>query len=294
MTPIIKVRDLEFSYAHHTPTLLGLNLEVETGSVVGLLGRNGAGKTTLLRAMMGLMRPSAGSVQLFGADPITNGVAVKQRVGYVSEDQVLPGSWTLRAVMEMHRNLFPTWDTKFVDELMMRFELPSNKRVRDMSKGQARQVALACAVAHRPELLILDEPGSGVDPVMRRELLETAIELLADSGSTILFSSHHVADVERLANRIVIMDKGEIALDAELDELKENHCVVSVPKSDEARGQLKAIPGCLSTRINHDRLSAVFSSSPGDLRGALANLTDASATHVSLEDLFIELVGGAA
>ncbi len=290
---LIEVNQLEFSYTTDVPTLRGFDLHIEAGSVVGLLGRNGAGKTTLLRALMGLMRPGKGTVKLFGADPVKEPIAVKQRIGYVSEDQILPEAWSLRQIVAMHREVFPNWDVEFAEELMVRFQIPGNKRVQEMSKGQARQVALLCAVAHRPELLILDEPGSGVDPVMRRELLETAIELLADSGSTILFSSHHVGDVERLANRIVVMDYGQVVLDAELDDLKEGYCVVTAPQDDEAARRLRGTPGFLSLRVKNNLLRAVFAASPEDLAGKLAGIPGAGASRVALEDLFIDLVGGA-
>ena len=291
---LIQVDNLKFQYSKHTPILRGLNLDIEPGSVVGLLGRNGAGKTTLLRALMGLMRPGSGSVRLFGSDPMDDPIQVKKRIGYVSEDQVLPPTWSLAQVIAMHREVFEDWDDDFANELLIRFQLPGNQRVQNMSKGQARQVALVCAVAHRPELLILDEPGSGVDPVMRRELLETAIELLAESGATILFSSHHVGDVERLANRIVVMERGRIALDAELDDLKESHCVVTVDYDETIVQRLRATPNCLSTRSKNNIVRSVFAAAPEELGETLSEFPGATATRVSLEDLFIELVGGEA
>ncbi len=288
----IQVRDLAFSYLKNEPILNGLDLSVEQGSVVGLLGRNGAGKTTLLSLLLGLMRPVSGSVRVFGLDPMTDGLEVKKRIGYVSEDQILPEHLTVTAVIRMFRAIFPDWDDAFVDTLMGRFQLPSNKPIRTMSKGQARQLALLCAVAHKPDLLILDEPGSGVDPVMRRELLETSIDLLSQSGSTILFSSHHVADVERLANRIVVLDNGSVALNSDSDDLKENHCVVTTTANPDAIERLRQMSGCLRTRSNRGMARAVIARSRTEVQTELARtLPEAQAQAVSLEDLFIELVG---
>jgi ABC-2 type transport system ATP-binding protein len=171
-----------------------VSLAIEPGQVVGLLGKNGAGKTTLIRIAMGMLEAQEGSVRLFGMDPREEAVEVKRRVGYVSEDQILPPFLRVGEVIDLHRRLFPTWDEQMERRLCERFELPRSAKIKSLSKGQARQVALLCAVAHRPELLILDEPAGGLDPAARREFLETSIQLLNEAGSTILFSSHYMSD----------------------------------------------------------------------------------------------------
>jgi ABC-2 type transport system ATP-binding protein len=175
------------------------------GEVVGIIGRNGAGKTTLIRIAMGMLFPNAGSVRVFGLSPTVDPVAVKKRIGYVAEEQVLPTGSSIAALIALHRYLFPAWDDELARELLDWFRLTVRAKIGQLSKGEARQVALLCAVCHRPELLILDEPAGGLDPAARREFLETSIQLLNREGTAILFSSHYMNDVERLAGRVVLL-----------------------------------------------------------------------------------------
>jgi len=205
---IVEFREVHRGYTRGVDILNGLTLGVEAGQVVGLLGRNGAGKTTLLRLAMGMLAPQSGQVRVFDLDPRRQAVEVKQRIGYVSEEQILPPFLRVGQVIDLHRGLFPTWDPALAGRLIERFDISARAKIKTLSKGQARQVALLCAVAHRPELLLLDEPAGGLDPAARREFLETSIQLLNEEGTTILFSSHHMTDVERLADRIVMIDDG--------------------------------------------------------------------------------------
>lgn len=289
---ITELCDVTFSYYQREPVLRGIDFAVEPGAVVGLLGRNGAGKTTLLRLLMGLMRPASGTVRVFGLDPVEAGAEVKRRVGYISEEQILPGYLSVASVIAMHRELFPGWDEEFERSLLRRFGIAVNRRIADLSKGESRQVALLCAVAHRPELLVLDEPGGGIDAAMRREFLETAITLLAQAGSTIVFSSHHVSDVERLADRIVVIDAGQVALESTLDDLKEKHCVLSVDGDRALGARLEATADCLRVRRVGREVRAVFAASSDAVGERLAaTLPEAMCQSVPLEELFIELVG---
>lgn len=217
---VLNIQDLRRSYAASAPVLDGFSLAVETGEVVALLGCNGAGKTTLFRCLLGILEPQGGTVQVFGLDPRVESVAVKQRLGYVAEDQVLPPKMRVGDVVELHRDLFPTWDDHFAADLAKRFSIRRDVRIDKLSKGQARQVALLCAVAHRPELLLLDEPAGGLDPAARREFVAVALELRKDHGTTILFSSHHLDDVERMADRVTLLHEGRLHHDAPLAELR--------------------------------------------------------------------------
>ena len=209
------------AYTKGVNVLDGVSFAVEPGQVVGLLGKNGAGKTTLIRIAMGMIEPQEGSVRVLGLDPRIDPIEVKRRVGYVSEEQILPPFLTVGGIIALHRQLYPGWDDEMARDLTQRFELPTAARIRSLSKGQARRVALLCAVAHRPELLLLDEPASGLDPAARREFLETSIRLLNETGTSILFSSHYMTDVERLADRIVMVHAGGVLIDNGLDELHE-------------------------------------------------------------------------
>ncbi len=297
MNPVIEVRDLTQSYKPNTPVLDALDLTVGAGQVIGLLGRNGAGKTTLLRSLIGLMAAQSGSVRVFGLDPFENGVEVKRRCGFVAEDQTLPAYLKVRQVLDLHRELFPTWDDSFASELGGRFGLDPHKRISDLSMGQARQVAVLCAIAHRPELLLLDEPAGGLDPAARREFLETAIEMLGDAGSTVVFSSHYMADVERIANRVVVIDDGKVWLDDELDTMREEFVLAQIAGVDDdtALG-LTSAENCIRMRRRESMVHGVFRGAPravqSQIEGAAGGSAQVDCRRVPLEDLFVEIFGG--
>jgi len=284
------------AYERGADVLTGVDFSISKGEVVGLLGKNGAGKTTLIRIAMGMLEPQRGSVRVFGLDPRAESLEVKRRVGYVSEEQILPPFLTVAEVVDIHRGLFSTWDDEMYGDLANRFELSPRARIRDLSKGQARQVALLCAVSHRPELLILDEPAGGLDPAARREFLETSIRLLNEEGTTILFSSHYMQDVERVAGRVVMLHGGAVLVDDELDALREAHTLAVVPGENSVTiERVRAVEGCLGVRSRSDGLHAVFALGPDETCRRLSKelgAAGASCRSIALEDMFIELVGG--
>src|SRR5579862_6424328 len=233
------------------------------GEVLGLVGRNGAGKTTLIRIAMGMLTPHAGRVRVFGLSPTEDPVEVKKRIGYVAEDQVLPPTSSVAELIAFHAWLFPSWDRALERSLLERFDLSPKSRMKNLSKGQARQVALLLAICHRPELLILDEPAGGLDPAARREFLEASIQLLNREGSAILFSSHNMQDIERIGARVILLDEGKVRLDMQLDRMREDVCVVMIPKASVAGASaLQRVPGCLGVRSVFDDWHAVFDGPP--------------------------------
>ena len=296
MSAVLELRDIVRGFGGGAPILNGVTLTVKSEEIVGLLGRNGAGKTTLLHIAMGMLHPHAGTVRVFGLAPTEHPVAVKRRIGYVAEDQVLPPRAKIGDLLALHRKLFPSWDAVLEKQLIERFGLrDQGRRMYSLSKGEARQVALVCAVCHRPELLILDEPAGGLDPAARREFLETSIQLLNREGTSIIFSSHHMGDVERLGGRVALLDGGTIKLDTQLDTLREEYCVAIVPRApgfDHAT--LSRLSNCLRVRTDGNALHAVFHGQPdivlGQLRGAFG-VVNAQCVRVPLEELFVELVG---
>ncbi len=293
---IVEFDNIHRAYTRDREVLCGLTFSVGDGQVVGLLGKNGAGKTTLLRIAMGMIEPQRGSVRVFGLDPRAAPLEVKSRVGYVSEEQILPPYLRVDQVIALHKGLFPSWDDDLAQGLIERFSIPGRQKIKTLSKGQARQVALLCAVAHRPQLLILDEPAGGLDPAARREFLETSIQLLNETGTTILFSSHYMTDVERLADRIVMIHQGRVLLDSELDELRESYSLALLPANGPvSRRQLLELDSCLGVRDRADGLHAVFEMEPDRAAGLLATKLDVAnvrCTQIALEEMFIELAGG--
>ncbi len=296
MSFVLEFENVVRAYREDEPVVDGVSFTVSQGEVVGLLGRNGAGKTTLIRLAIGLLSPQGGSVRAFGMSPIERPVEVKKRIGHVAEDQVLPATSTVESVIEFHRFLFPEWDMGLESQLRDRFAVRMKTRINELSKGQARQVALLCAVCHRPELLLLDEPAGGLDPAARREFLETAIQLLNREGSAILFSSHQMSDVERIGARVVLIEKGKVCLDRDLERIREDFCVAMIPRSAlRDPSALERAPGCLRVRASHDSWHAVFEKPPEVVTAELPALLGLESVHcvrMPLEDLFVELVGG--
>ena len=292
MSAVLKFENISRSYKRGVPVLENVTFGVSEGEVVGLIGRNGAGKTTLLRIAMGMLVPHEGSVRVFGMSPTENPVEVKKRVGYVSEDQVLPAGSSIADLIAFHTYLFPSWDRFLERDLLDRFCLGRHSKIKSLSKGQARQVALMLAIAHRPELLILDEPAGGLDPAARREFLEASIQLLNREGSAILFSSHHMQDIERIGARVVLLDQGRVRLDMGIDHMREDVCVAMIPKSAVADlAALERVPGCLGVRGVYDDWHAVFDGEPDDVRAWLREFGPVQCMRAPLEELFVELVG---
>lgn len=293
---IAEFRNVHRAYRKGVGVLTGVSFDVAPGEIVALLGKNGAGKTTLIRIAMGMIAAQQGAVRIFGLDPRVEPVGVKRRVGYVSEDQILPPFLRVREVVDLHRGLFPTWDDELARRLGERFAIDPEARIKTLSKGQARQVALLCAVAHRPELLILDEPAGGLDPAARREFLETSIRLLNESGTSILFSSHYMSDVERMADRVVMLHDGRVLIDSALDDLRESYSLALVaPGPEAARERLLDLDGCFAVRERAGSLHAIFQLEPDQARRVLESAlgsNDVRTTPIALEEMFIELLGG--
>ncbi|HEU4618824.1 MAG TPA: ABC transporter ATP-binding protein [Gammaproteobacteria bacterium] len=216
---IVEIRGLErrFGKAH---ALAGVSLAVPRGTVFGLVGANGAGKTTLIRHVMGLLRAEVGEVRVFGRDPVAETTAVLSRIGYLSEVAELPEWMRVAELIAFTRAFYPRWDDAYAEQLRRTFELDAGKRVRELSKGQRARLGLLLAVSHRPELLVLDEPSSGLDPLVRRDILRAIVKTIADEGRTVLFSSHLLDEVERVADHVAIIDQGRIVADDTLDGLR--------------------------------------------------------------------------
>jgi ABC-2 type transport system ATP-binding protein len=227
--------------------LVGLDLRVREGEVYGFLGRNGAGKSTAIRVMMGITRANAGTVRLFGEACGRDPVALRRRVGYVAQEQNFYGWMTPHGLGRFLRGLFPGWEDAEYARLLGALELPPRRKIRTFSGGMKAKLALAAALAHRPPLLILDEPTAGLDPVARREFLDLVRDQAGRGGRTTFFSSHLVDEVEAAAGRVGIIDQGRMLFEGGLDELAGR---VRVLRYAPARGEVDRdtlpLPGILS------------------------------------------------
>src|SRR5438034_6840079 len=189
---VISVSELTRRFGAST-ALDSVSVSLPRGAVYGLVGANGAGKTTLIKHILGLLKAESGSVRVFGLDPVAEPVAVLSRVGFLSEDRDLPGWMRVDELIRYTRAFHAEWDAAYAERLREQFQLDPTARIKQLSRGELAKAGLLVALAHRPELLVLDEPSSGLDPVVRREMLEAILRAVADEGRTVLFSSHLLA-----------------------------------------------------------------------------------------------------
>jgi ABC-2 type transport system ATP-binding protein len=218
---VVEIQNLSREFGKKQ-ALKNVTLRVPRGGVFGLIGSNGAGKTTIIKHILGSHYAQRGSVRVFGIDPVAHPVEVLGRIGYVSENRDIPDWMRVGEIIAYTQTFYPAWDSAYAEELREMFELDPNQKISTLSRGQAARVCLLLALAHRPDLLLLDEPSSGLDPVVRRDILSAIVRTIADEGRTVIFSSHLLEEVERLADRVAIIHDGEVILDDGLESLKES------------------------------------------------------------------------
>lgn len=283
----IEVEQLSRSFGAKQ-ALNDVTLKVPRGCVFGLLGESGAGKTTMMRHLLGLMKPQSGSVRVVGRDPVLDPEAVLSQIGYLSEDRDMPGWMRVRELMRYTEGFYPDWDQGYADELIQRFDLIVEQKVRTLSRGQMAKTGLVTALAHRPDLLILDEPSSGLDVVVRRHILDAVMRTVAGEGRTVLFSSHLMDEVEAVSDYVAILHRGNLVLCDTLDTIRGMHRKVTV-EFNEAQEHGPKIDGVL---LWQGRGTHWFALSTGD--GAA--IQEAQAAHgfriledgvPSLEDIFV-------
>src|SRR5947208_2208054 len=232
--PVIEVTELTRRFDSKT-ALDAVNLSMPRGAVYGLVGANGAGKTTLIKHILGLLRAQSGSVRVFGLDPVADPVGVLSRIGYLSEENDLPGWMRVDELIRSSRAFRPSWDDDYAEELRQSFALDPAAKIKNLSKGQRARVGILVALAYRPDLLVLDEPSSGLDPIVRRDILGAIIRTIAHDGRTVLFSSHLLEEVEQVADHVTMINKGRMVLSAPIDV---SCAPVHIARHDRRAGRL--------------------------------------------------------
>jgi len=271
-----------------------VSLTVQRGGVFGLIGGNGAGKTTLLKHVMGMLKAQSGSVKVFGMDPIAQPVGVLSRMGYLSEERDLPSWMRVSELIRYTQAFYPTWDGRFAEELREMFELDPNAKVRTLSRGQRARAGLLVALAHRPELLVLDEPSSGLDPVVRRDILGAIIHTIAEDGRTVLFSSHLLDEVERVADHIAMIHEGRVVLANSMDDLKDSYRRVTLRFETPVVDPPKLLSGRNTQGAGSEwtYICTVVDGDMGQVRGAAeamgAQVVDEST--LSLDEIFVATI----
>lgn len=271
-----------------------LSLEIPSGSIFGFLGPNGAGKTTTIKTMLGLLHPNSGDGEILGLDMVRDSVAIREKIGYVAEVQNLYGHMTVEGILEFCRSFYPHWNKGIANKYLDFFSLPRKEKVRNLSKGMKTQLALVVAMAPEPELLILDEPTSGLDTINRQEFLRIVLEELSVQGRTVFFSSHLLHDVERVADKVAIINNGRLIDVHDVDELKTAVKKIRVVYQREPAADFFHHPGI----VNIDKEgSAYLLSVKSNLSDILMHLKKVPYFTLdiidrNLEDIFIEKVRG--
>jgi ABC-2 type transport system ATP-binding protein len=269
--------------------LRDVSLGVTPGSVLGLIGRNGAGKTTLIRTLLGLEQPDHGRAFVFGEPSLVLTDGAKQRIGYVPQQPDAFAWMRIGDMLEFVGRQYPDWDNDFVELSLARWQISPERRLESLSPGERQRVALIRGLAVSPDLLVLDEPASALDPVMRRDLLREIVARAAESGTTVLFSTHIVSDLERVASRVVFLHDHRIVVDAALDDLAETHARLTVPAGSPALSASR-VPGEVSRRPQPDgSVTLVIARGCGAEWPEIVAAPGLRLDALNLEDLFIEV-----
>ena len=274
----IAIRGLE---KHYKDFDLHLDLNLPEGCILGLVGENGAGKTTTIKALLGMLRPDAGSITVLGHDNRSGFAPVREEIGVVLDEGGFPECLTSAQIGKVMAGIYRGWDPAVYESLLKKLSLPADKKYKDFSRGMKRKQAIAVALSHHAKLLVLDEPTSGLDPVVRDEVVELFSDFTRDEGCSVLISSHIVSDLEKLCDYVAFLHKGRLLLCEEKDALRESYGLVQLSKADFAALAEDAVVGSRSTPYG---VSAIVR------RDAVPAGTPIEA--VNIEDLFVVMVKG--
>jgi ABC-2 type transport system ATP-binding protein len=276
--------------------LRGVDLSVRQGSVFALLGENGAGKTTLIRILTGYQKPTSGDCRVCGLDPLRDGLAIRRRIGYVSDAPALYDWMTVAEIGWFAASFYPAGFLEAYRRHIAAYEVPESRKIKVLSKGQRAKVALSLAIAHDPELLILDEPTSGLDPLVRREFLESMVDR-ASAGRTVFLSSHQITEVERVADTVAILHEGRVRFGGELSTLKQSVTELTV-LVDDPLATLPTLPASatvLSEQTEGRQRRTIVQGFTEGMREELKRYRGVLGVRersASLEDLFVACTRG--
>ena len=290
-TPIVEVRGLDRRYGDHY-ALDNIDFSIVPGRVYGLVGANGAGKTTLLKHLLGLLRPQKGTVRVFGEDPIREPVRVLQRIGYLSEHREMPEWMRIDEFLRYLQAYHPTWDKSFANELIDTFRLDPTKKISALSQGMRAQTGLIAALAHRPELLILDEPSNGLDAIVRLDIIDAVIRTVVEEGRSVIFSSHLLDEMERTCDHITMIQDSKITFNCDLDTIKETHFLTRVTFNDHQE-RPPEFAGALLTQGGGRSWSIVHANAPNTFNGEVYRRGGevGESRNATLEEIFLARAG---
>ena len=287
--PAIQVDRLAKSYGSQQ-VLQNVSLSIPSGQTFALLGCNGAGKTTMIRILLGLIPADSGNVQVGGVDPAIDPLTVRSHVGYLAEDQTMYGWMTPIELCRFLAPFYPTWDMKWARDYLDRFGIPLHVRIGRLSKGQSVKLGLVVALAHRPPIVILDDPAMGLDPIARKEFNRDLVEHLQTSGCTVLYSSHLLDEVEAVADAVAILHRGSIVRTGTTDLLREE--VKQILLSFDAVAGTPQPEGLLDVSRHGDRLALVIDRAGSYVEYLVANGIDHDVVDLRLDEIFEAYVIG--
>jgi ABC-2 type transport system ATP-binding protein len=271
-----------------------LSLAVKRGDTFGLIGPNGAGKSTTIKMLMGILRPSAGTARILGRDVAEEAVEIKQRVGYVPESHFMDRWMRVKEVIGYCRSAYAKWNDETCCEMLERFELPSEKKVKHLSKGMLVKLSLVLAVSHEPEMLVLDEPMAGLDAVAREEFLDGVLRTVCDRGQTVLLSTHSLDDIQRMADSVGFLCEGRLLVHRNIDQLLAETKRIRATLANGNPPQ--QVPANIVWQQVDGRnwLVTVADSTPETLQqiSSLDGVENVEVVDIGLEDLFKDFVKG--
>ncbi len=274
--------------------LRGLTLAVPAGSIFGFLGRNGAGKTTTIKLLLGMVRPTSGEARIFGlaaAAPDAS-VVIRRRTGFVSEDKDLYDYMTVEEIIRFTAAFYPRWRRDLEQRYVGSFELPRDRKVKALSRGMRTKLALLLALCRGAELLVLDEPTSGLDPAVTEEVLQALVAHVAGEEITVFFSSHQIAEVDQIADRVAIIDRGRAIVAGALEDLREQYRRIQLVFDGDAPEPVFHAPGVARVRRRGRVLSVLSSAGAGPILDEARALGAVSVdvVPVTLKEIFLETV----
>ncbi|MCU1319772.1 MAG: transporter related [Edaphobacter sp.] len=269
-----------------------LNCSVRGERITGFLGRNGAGKSSTIKMLLGMIKPTSGLGTVLGhrIDDPKESIAIRRKIAYVGEDKGLYGYMTVAQLIWFTKSFYPDWRPEVEKKLLAEYRLPPDRKVKALSKGMRTKLALLLALSRRPELLILDEPTEGLDPVSIEELLQTLV-IAPANGTTVFFSSHQLSEVERIADDILMIDRGVAVLDMPLDQIRENYRRVTLGFNIPAP-QLPTLDGMEKVRVNGRQVTILASRNSEAIAqlGRERNAVAVDVTPISLREIFLDSV----